>query len=341
MLAEAMPNRPLPVVVCPTAGRSTDPSNAELARVTGSPPGSSGEEVDLVIVGAGPAGLSAAVYGASEGLRTMVVDRGGIGGQARSSASIRNYLGFPRGDQPGARSHSRRGSRRGSSAPASSSWRASPSSREPATGSSCASRTRGRLRARSSSRPAREYRRLGVPALEALSGAGVFYGGTASEAPGRRARTSTCSAAPTRPGRRRSTSRTTRARSRSSCEPRRSRRDVPLPRPPGRGDAERRGAPRDRDRRRRRGRGRAGSSRPARPGDRRRGAVAADGLFPMIGADPQTGWLPARAQPRRRGLPPHRRRRAVATAWPLAREPFRFETSMPGVLAVGDAGTAR
>ena len=52
---------------------------------------------DVVIVGAGPAGLSAAVYAASEGLRTLVVDEGGIGGQARSSSRIRNYLGFPRG----------------------------------------------------------------------------------------------------------------------------------------------------------------------------------------------------------------------------------------------------
>ena len=51
----------------------------------------------MVIVGAGPAGLSAAVYGASEGLDTLVVDEGGIGGQATSSSLIRNYLGFPRG----------------------------------------------------------------------------------------------------------------------------------------------------------------------------------------------------------------------------------------------------
>ncbi len=50
-----------------------------------------------IIIGAGPAGLSAAVYGASEGFRTLVVDKGGIGGQATSSSLIRNYLGFPRG----------------------------------------------------------------------------------------------------------------------------------------------------------------------------------------------------------------------------------------------------
>ena len=50
-----------------------------------------------MIVGAGPAGLSAAVYGASEGFSTLVVDEGGIGGQATLSSLIRNYLGFPRG----------------------------------------------------------------------------------------------------------------------------------------------------------------------------------------------------------------------------------------------------
>ena len=57
----------------------------------------SGDRYDLVIVGCGPAGLSAGVYGASEGLRTVVIDSGSIGGQATLSSSIRNYLGFPRG----------------------------------------------------------------------------------------------------------------------------------------------------------------------------------------------------------------------------------------------------
>jgi thioredoxin reductase (NADPH) len=56
-----------------------------------------GRPVDLVVVGAGPAGLAAAVYGASEGLVTVLLDRGGIGGQAATSARIENYLGFPHG----------------------------------------------------------------------------------------------------------------------------------------------------------------------------------------------------------------------------------------------------
>ncbi|GAA2575887.1 FAD-dependent oxidoreductase [Winogradskya consettensis] len=56
-----------------------------------------GSPVDLVVVGAGPAGLAAAVYGASEGLVTVLLDRSGLGGQAATSARIENYLGFPEG----------------------------------------------------------------------------------------------------------------------------------------------------------------------------------------------------------------------------------------------------
>src|SRR6202521_4214642 len=54
-------------------------------------------EYDLAIYGAGPAGLSAAVYGASEGLKTVVIERWAVGGQAGSSPKIENYLGFPSG----------------------------------------------------------------------------------------------------------------------------------------------------------------------------------------------------------------------------------------------------
>jgi len=75
-----------------------NPSNAEVARLLGF--GSRGDPppmCDLVIVGAGPAGLAAAVYGASEGLDTQVIDKIAFGGQASTSARIENYLGFPTG----------------------------------------------------------------------------------------------------------------------------------------------------------------------------------------------------------------------------------------------------
>ena len=79
-----------------------NPSAAELARVIGLPaPGAGRVACDLLIVGAGPAGLAAAVYGASEGLTTVVLDAIACGGQAAASPLIENYLGFPAG-LPGA-----------------------------------------------------------------------------------------------------------------------------------------------------------------------------------------------------------------------------------------------
>ena len=75
-----------------------NPSNAELARVIGLPvPGVQTDMCDLVIIGSGPGGLAAAVYGASEGLATVALDRIATGGQAATSSRIENYLGFPSG----------------------------------------------------------------------------------------------------------------------------------------------------------------------------------------------------------------------------------------------------
>ncbi|MFI6077279.1 FAD-dependent oxidoreductase [Actinoplanes sp. NPDC051343] len=75
-----------------------NPSNAELARVAGLRRSGQDEAMcDLVVVGAGPAGLAAAVYGASEGLATVVLDMVATGGQAGTSSRIENYLGFPAG----------------------------------------------------------------------------------------------------------------------------------------------------------------------------------------------------------------------------------------------------
>jgi thioredoxin reductase (NADPH) len=75
-----------------------NPSNADVARVLGlAAPRAPEADCDLVVVGAGPAGLAAAVYGASEGLATVVLDAVAAGGQAATTSRIENYLGFPSG----------------------------------------------------------------------------------------------------------------------------------------------------------------------------------------------------------------------------------------------------
>ena len=74
-----------------------NPSQRELARLLGLQTSASLADYDVVVIGGGPAGLAAAVYGASEGLRTVVVEREAPGGQAGTSSRIENYLGFPSG----------------------------------------------------------------------------------------------------------------------------------------------------------------------------------------------------------------------------------------------------
>ena len=87
----------LPLVLLPDAPPLVAPSRRELAERAGLRTTVERDVYDLLIVGAGPAGLAAAVYGASEGLRTVLVEEHGLGGQAGTSAAIENYLGFPDG----------------------------------------------------------------------------------------------------------------------------------------------------------------------------------------------------------------------------------------------------
>ena len=87
----------LPFVSCNRGTRAPRPTVTRLAECLGLKRPIRTEPFDLVIVGAGPAGLAAAVYGASEGLATIVLDRFGPGGQAGTSSRIENYMGFPAG----------------------------------------------------------------------------------------------------------------------------------------------------------------------------------------------------------------------------------------------------
>ena len=159
-----------------------DPSNVEIADGLGFTTRLRRTEFDVVIVGAGPAGLAAAVYAASEGLETLVVEREAIGGQAGSSSLIRNYLGFSRGIS-GAELAMRAYQQ---------AWvfGASFLMMREAMGIDADGERLGVAISDGSRAVAGavvlamgvSYRRLGIPVLEALTGAGVFYGASIAEA---------------------------------------------------------------------------------------------------------------------------------------------------------------
>ncbi|HEY9294143.1 MAG TPA: FAD-dependent oxidoreductase [Microlunatus sp.] len=130
--------------------------------------------VDLAVVGAGPAGLAAAVYGASEGLSTVVIESGAIGGQAGTSSMIRNYLGFPRGISGMRLAQRARNQALRFGAEFFTGWpvqRLEPGSPHILHTEGGAIRARSVVVANGVS-----YRKLGVGPLEDLVGTGVYYG---------------------------------------------------------------------------------------------------------------------------------------------------------------------
>jgi thioredoxin reductase (NADPH) len=172
----------LPVCVFADGSRIDCPTVRQITEKLGWFRTPSHSEYDLAIYGAGPAGLSAAVYGASEGLKTVLIERSAIGGQAGTSSKIENYLGFPEGISGAdlAERARRQACRFGAEILL---------AREGVRGEFSAGKGTGYL-ADGTKIVARaaicatgvEYRRLGLPNEDKYFGAGLYYGAGASEA---------------------------------------------------------------------------------------------------------------------------------------------------------------
>jgi thioredoxin reductase (NADPH) len=327
----------LPLVVLPDGQVLSDPTNSEIADATGAAVDDpERDDFDLVIAGAGPAGLTAAVYGASEGLDTVVVDEGGIGGQATSSSLIRNYLGFPRGVS----------GRRLAQQAYEQAWvfGASFTFMHRVTG---LAREGERLRLTLSGdrvlsgravvlAMGAAYRRLGVPALEALNGAGVFYGGPASEAPmmlGKEAyivggANSAGQAALHLAKFARRVTLVVRAKSLSAGMSHYLLRELEtMSNVEVRLGSEVVGGG---------GEGRLEYLELRDAGTGETESVAAHGLFVLIGANPGTEWLPDEIARDEHGFLLTGSDLMAGDGWSLERNPGLLETSMPGVFAAGD-----
>ena len=183
-LVEAMPGglKRLPVVFFSDGASMVQPTTLQLAEKLGMQTHAKSKQYDLVVVGGGPAGLAAAVYGASEGLRTILVERHATGGQAGTSSQIENYLGFPSGVSGAdlARRATTQAKRFGAEVLTALDV-ASIERNDPyrvvklSDGSVLQSKTVVIA-------SGMEVRRLDVPGIEGLVGCGVFYGAALTEA---------------------------------------------------------------------------------------------------------------------------------------------------------------
>jgi thioredoxin reductase (NADPH) len=330
----AGPDAVYPVVEVMGETVLADPTNRQIAAAFGAVADVDGVVFDLAVVGAGPAGLGAAVYGASEGLSTVMLEAEAFGGQAGTSSMIRNYLGFPSGIT--GRQLGRRAVLQAAR------FGAVLDLARAATGLEAGEPHRLRL---SDGAVARAhtvvlacgvtYRRLGVPSLEDLVGSGVFYGAATSHA---RALEGTdvvvvgagnsggqaavhlarYAARVTIVARGETLAATMSAylvneiEANDRIEVRTGTEVVD-----GGGD------------------GRLEWLDLAERGTGDRFRVAASGLFVLIGTETRTGWLPPAVQRDDHGFV-LTGADLDAAGWPLPRPPFALETSVPGVFAAGD-----
>ena len=313
-----------------------DPTTRELADAISGHGEDSPSEFDVIVVGAGPAGLSAAVYAASEGLTVGVLEREAIGGQAGTTASIRNYLGFQRGIT--GQELASRAFRQAWSFGADVHF---------ITEATALSRTSNGFEldlSDGSQRLARcvllaqgvAYRRLSVPHLESLVGAGVYYGAAVTEAPTMRGKNVVVVGGGNSAGQaalhlsKFAEHVTVVVRSRSLAESMseylirelRTARTVSIEYGSrvvdGRGSARLEGL----------------TIEDVATGSRR--DVAAQGLFVLIGAVPSTDWLPSEVAKDAWGYVRTGREAEGSDLWSLDRAPYAFESTMAGVFAVGD-----
>jgi thioredoxin reductase (NADPH) len=331
----------LPVVRFFTGRCLVDPSPAELTETLGFPVmGGARLTCDLAIVGAGPAGLAAAVYGASEGLRTVVVEREVPGGQAGTTSSIRNYLGFPAGitgDDLFNRAFEQ-------------AWLFGTDFVIPVEAVGLAAEGAKRVVRLAGDGEVRagavivatgvSWRRLAVDGVERLVGAGVFYGASRAESRAvegghvhvvgagnsagqaaldlaRHAESVTMLARGDSLGRTMSDYLVREIESTANVHVRLGTEVV---------DAAGRGRLEEITVRRR----------PAGELER----IPSTAIFVMIGSEPRTAWLRDAVQLDRQGFVLAGRDVGSAggagPGWPLERPPLLFETSMPGVFAAGD-----
>jgi thioredoxin reductase (NADPH) len=172
----------LPVVITPDGTTMIAPSDTELAARVGLSTTPAKDFYDLVVVGGGPAGLGAAVYGASEGLKTVLIERTATGGQAGQSSRIENYLGFPDGVS-GAQLTTRARMQ-------ASKFGAEVLTTREVVGLDVKGSARGVRFADGGSLDAHtvilatgvSYRQLAAPGLDELTGRGVYYGSALTEA---------------------------------------------------------------------------------------------------------------------------------------------------------------
>jgi thioredoxin reductase (NADPH) len=324
----------LPVVITYTGQALADPKTDELGAAFGLATLPAGT-VDVAIVGAGPAGVSAAVYTASEGLSTLLLEREAFGGQAGSSSLIRNYLGFPRGIS--GRSLASRAFAQVWAFGAATVVTGPVVRLGPAESGYLLRLADGaEVRCRSVViATGVTYRMLDAPGMAPLVGAGVYYGAAAAEAPAMAGRRVFIAGGANSAGQAavnlaRHASQVTLLVRRDSVAATMSqylideingtdnidiRHNTEVAGAEGEGRLE---ALRLRD-------NRTGTTE----------TVPASALFVLVGADPHTAWLPPAIQRDERGF--------LLTgsdlgpgSWPLHRPPLPLETGLPGVFAAGD-----